>query len=261
MIYDGRQRSVVFESGVSQLTALAIPDADGDGHRDVLAGYPGSNRVEILSGVSFQSIRVLSRPRPSVEEFGRSLDLLDDYTGDGIREWGIAAQTVASNPQTGLRDGRYLIYDGATSDVYASVTPDNQTITFGTNVRRLGDVTGDQRPDLLISVHPGLVKVYPASQLVVDTDTSPTLAPAVVEVAPNPASGPTSIRYSTPAPGFVRLTVVDALGREISRLVDREEPAGDHSVIFTPSVSMVGSYFIRLETPNGTSAIPFTAIH
>lgn len=68
---------------------------------------------------------------------------------------------------------------------------------------------------------------------------------------PNPFQRATTIRYTLPQPGKVRLVVYDLLGREVARLVDREVPAGAHAVRFEPTGLASGLYFYRLETPEG----------
>ncbi|AEN74336.1 hypothetical protein Rhom172_2443 [Rhodothermus marinus SG0.5JP17-172] len=68
---------------------------------------------------------------------------------------------------------------------------------------------------------------------------------------PNPFHKATTIRYTLPQPGKVRLVVYDLLGREVARLVDREMPAGTHAVRFEPQGLSSGLYFYRLETPEG----------
>jgi subtilisin family serine protease len=47
-----------------------------------------------------------------------------------------------------------------------------------------------------------------------------------VSVGPNPASGPTSIRYTIPAPSRVEVSVLDVAGRRVRHLVNGPEPAG-----------------------------------
>ena len=47
---------------------------------------------------------------------------------------------------------------------------------------------------------------------------------------PNPFNPSTTIRYSLPSGGRVGLVIYDLLGREVSRLVDREEAEGIHQV-------------------------------
>tara|TARA_Y100001935_G_scaffold223573_1_gene199125 strand:- start:23709 stop:26729 length:3021 start_codon:yes stop_codon:yes gene_type:complete len=67
---------------------------------------------------------------------------------------------------------------------------------------------------------------------------------------PNPFNPSTNISYQLPEHGRVRLTVFDALGREIATLVNGLQNAGNHSVTFDASGLSSGIYFYRLETGN-----------
>lgn len=63
---------------------------------------------------------------------------------------------------------------------------------------------------------------------------------------PNPFNPLTIIRYSLPLDSRVTLKLYDALGREISTLVDGEERAGWHEVHLDAAKLSSGIYFYRL---------------
>ena len=67
---------------------------------------------------------------------------------------------------------------------------------------------------------------------------------------PNPFNPSTAIEYTLAAPGRVRLSVFDVLGREIAILADGDQAAGTHMVNFGPSSVTVplssGVYILRL---------------
>jgi len=75
---------------------------------------------------------------------------------------------------------------------------------------------------------------------------------------PVPSGTPTSIRFTTPQTGPVRLSVYDVSGREVARLTDGVLPAGPHEVFWKGqdrkgnSVA-VGLYYYRLLTPEASS--------
>ena len=83
-------------------------------------------------------------------------------------------------------------------------------------------------------------------------DAAP-LALALETPAPNPFNPTTTIRYTLPAAGAVRLTVYDASGRMVARLVDENQNMGVHAVTWNghdtrgATVSS-GVYFARLES-------------
>ena len=65
---------------------------------------------------------------------------------------------------------------------------------------------------------------------------------------PNPFNPTTSIRYSIPRKCNVLLTVVDISGREIAKLVDREQSSGKYKVKFNGEGLPSGIYFYQLKS-------------
>ena len=79
--------------------------------------------------------------------------------------------------------------------------------------------------------------------------------PRTLELAqnyPNPFNPATSIEFSLPAAGIVRLTVYDVLGRQIQELVKGAMPAGVHTLSFDGSRRASGVYYYVLDV-TGTS--------
>ena len=64
---------------------------------------------------------------------------------------------------------------------------------------------------------------------------------------PNPFNSSTRIRYALPQQAPVRLAVYDLQGRLVDVLVERDQPAGRHEVIFEAGALPSGGYFYRLE--------------
>jgi hypothetical protein len=67
---------------------------------------------------------------------------------------------------------------------------------------------------------------------------------------PNPFNPATSIRYRLPSAGRVVLSVYDLLGREVARLVDAVQPAGNHVARFDARGLAGGVYVYRLIAPS-----------
>lgn len=67
---------------------------------------------------------------------------------------------------------------------------------------------------------------------------------------PNPFNPTTTINYSLPQEGFVKIAVYDVLGKEIAVLVNRNVTAGYHSVNFDASQLHSGLYFYRIQANN-----------
>lgn len=84
-------------------------------------------------------------------------------------------------------------------------------------------------------------------------DEDPTVLPEATILSPNypnPFNPSTTISYSVPSSGPVRLAVHDILGREVAVLVDGVTPAGTHQVRFDASNLTSGLYLYTLETPS-----------
>ncbi len=74
-----------------------------------------------------------------------------------------------------------------------------------------------------------------------------------IENYPNPFNPSTVISYQLPVNTFVMLKVYDALGREVKALVNEDEPAGYHNIVFDGSSLPSGLYFYRLTAGKYTS--------
>ena len=69
---------------------------------------------------------------------------------------------------------------------------------------------------------------------------------------PNPFNPTTTISFSLPYKSFVSLKVFDALGREVTTLVDEELSAGDHSRLWNGGNMSSGIYFYSLQAGSFT---------
>ena len=82
-----------------------------------------------------------------------------------------------------------------------------------------------------------------------DTNSEPS-AFALEQNYPNPFNPTTTITYSLVNAGRVNLSVFNSIGQKVSTLVDKNQPAGKHSVLFDASSLPSGIYFYRLNTGN-----------
>ena len=80
-----------------------------------------------------------------------------------------------------------------------------------------------------------------------DPFTEETLTPSVT-ISPNPANPATTISYTIAKSARVNLDIYSINGQKVATLVDRNMPAGRHSVVFDSSSLASGVYFYRLET-------------
>jgi hypothetical protein len=72
---------------------------------------------------------------------------------------------------------------------------------------------------------------------------------------PNPFNPSTTIAYSLPAGGEIRLSVYNVKGQMIRELVNEERPQGQHTVVWDGTDKKAGQvcsgiYFVRLESGN-----------
>ena len=67
---------------------------------------------------------------------------------------------------------------------------------------------------------------------------------------PNPFNPTTNIKFALPNSGHVKLTIYDALGREVETLVNNELVAGTHTIEWTARNMASGVYLYRIEANN-----------
>jgi hypothetical protein len=77
---------------------------------------------------------------------------------------------------------------------------------------------------------------------------------------PNPFNPSTTIRYTVNAKGFVEVSVLDVLGKEINVLIGKEHTVGSYTTQWNGSTSQrskapSGVYFVRLKTALGVQTI------
>ena len=70
---------------------------------------------------------------------------------------------------------------------------------------------------------------------------------------PNPFNPSTTIHYGLPHSSFVTLAVYNTLGQQVAQLVNGQQQAGYHNVVFRGDGLASGMYFYRLEAGSFTS--------
>jgi hypothetical protein len=87
----------------------------------------------------------------------------------------------------------------------------------------------------------------------VDVDVTLPLEYALEQNYPNPFNPSTMIKYSIPEDGFVKLSVYNLLGEDVTTLVNTVQKAGRYEVVFDASNFASGVYLYRLKAQNYSS--------
>jgi hypothetical protein len=93
-----------------------------------------------------------------------------------------------------------------------------------------------------------LPAIRATADLLIRSDDSATVPQEffLAQNYPNPFNPATTIDYSLPEPGSVRLIVYDLLGRQVARLVDEHQSAGPHTAVFDATQHASGTYIYVL---------------
>lgn len=77
---------------------------------------------------------------------------------------------------------------------------------------------------------------------------------------PNPATGMTTLRYQLAEAGSIRLSVLDALGREVALVVDGVHRPGEHSARVPADALAPGIYVVRLQASGAVRSTRLTVV-
>ncbi len=262
------------QSGRFGIAVSAAGDADGDGTNDVLVGAggeqsagPNSGRAYLFSGAT--GTLLLTLESPNAEQtgfFGSAVAGIDDLDADGRPELLIGGQ--GENTVGGFGAGRVYAFGGADGGLLFTLESPNAQPggVFGSAVAAAGDTDGDGRPDILLGAmgedmpaggSAGRAYVVSAP-IATASPPAPNGASLRVEASPNPTRGDVSISFVLPLDGAIRLSVFDALGREVARPANGERRAGRHDVSLRALPP--GAYLLRLAAGADVSVGRLTVI-
>jgi hypothetical protein len=137
-----------------------IGDVNGDGVDDILVGAlrehrfatDRAGRVHLLSGADGTLLRTIDTPQTDRGDrasgaFGSAIVGLPDLTGDGIPDLAVSAPV-----ESGESGAVYLLSGSDGSSIRRLTPPTNPSgdALFGLSLSRIGDLTGDGVPDLVV---------------------------------------------------------------------------------------------------------------
>ena len=162
--------------------------------------------------------------------------------------WSVAGLAPAPEGGMWINLGRGLAYfDGSSWHAFS-------TFPTGRPFASIGALAVDASGQVWIGEHDNLYTLRFSEQ---PTVTEIPERPAVTyfsSVYPNPFRSAAQIAFTLPEPMPVRLTVYDALGREVAVLADGKYGPGRHTITFDAGEQASGLYLYRLVTPRGAEA-------
>lgn len=103
--------------------------------------------------------------------------------------------------------------------------------------------------------------VWFVNPVVLNAETNtPPLDYSLSQNYPNPFNPSTSIKYTIPEAGFVKLIIYDAAGSEVARLIDDYRQAGIHTQKFDSRNLSSGIYFARFSCGDFSKTIKMTLL-
>jgi arabinogalactan endo-1,4-beta-galactosidase len=177
---------------------------------------------------------------------GRRLDQ-EQYSVNSASFW----SGVCYIPQSGLSAGSVLEYKYFVENSIGNRLEGggNRSLVFTESLLARGDTT----------LHWDYFRIPDGCCLTVTADHGPS-GFDLLSNTPNPFNGETRIVYRLGRPSRVRLDVHDLYGRRVAVLVNENQPAGPHSIVWNAEkteglLPASGVYFIRIQTDEGMRTI------
>jgi hypothetical protein len=117
----------------------------------------------------------------------------------------------------------------------------------------LADFDGDDDADIIANDNGSLVLYENRSTLSIEDNAAIPHSIAICRAYPNPFNAQTTISFTLPQAGKVKLSVYDIAGRLVETITEREFPAGENRVIWDASDKRSGVYFVRVNADKSQS--------
>jgi hypothetical protein len=192
------------------------------------------------------------------------------WTTTGIIICTAAGDQIYSQLVGDGNNGAYIVWEdhrnAGNSDIYAQRIASNAAITWSANGFGICTISNDQlKPGIISNGNNGAIVVWQDYRSGNNFDvymngfnTSgiitaiPEFGTTPVEYSlsqnyPNPFNPVTQIDYQIPESGNVKISIFNALGKEVNVLVNESQNAGDHKIVWNASEFPSGVYIYKLE--------------
>jgi hypothetical protein len=249
---------------------VPLADFNGDGYEDIFFGGESNHPY----GIYFGGPQMDDRMDVVVNIQGGSYFALDDAATGDFNHDGYADLLVGHAVDLAYEFEIYIYLGGPDVDsvMYGDIYINHEMIPgsqmyFGHKVASIGDFTGDGIDDFSVFSYVDLYGVgdcdvtifagydATATDVVDGPDSELPSGYKLEQNYPNPFNPSTTIEFELPHRGHATLSVYNILGRRVATLVDRELPAGHHTITWDGraddgNIPATGIYLYRL-TANG----------
>ncbi|MEM1041617.1 MAG: T9SS type A sorting domain-containing protein [Bacteroidota bacterium] len=229
--------------------------ADGDG--DVFAVCNGTDQVVVFDTAAGNVATTVTSTADLGSAFGLGQDAAllgsgDDerllvVTATGLVPFDVDAYTFGSAIAIADTDARpvgAVGYD-AERDQYILGRPDPTNPFSAAGTVTTHSASGALLGTVAAGVFPDYVSVY-AAPSVANEGPADAADFALTSVYPNPMADRAAVAFTLGQSAPVRVSVYDALGREVAVLADGPRAAGDHTVALDAAVLPSGVYLVRV---------------
>jgi hypothetical protein len=220
-------------------------DTDQDGKPEIFMKdyWYGSNPGAALTmyeatGDNTYNLVEIDTIRGSMDAL-EGLSCCGDVDGDSVEEVVVSVGT------------RVIIYKATGDDKYERVWEwDNDMgdpLNGYTAVVACHDFNKNGYDEVVISGS-GKTSVFEIDKASITESKTKPLGVARISVTPNLIKNSATIKYSIPNDGRVELTVYDAVGRMVKKLINKDLKAGAYTIAWRETALPAGIYFVRLKT-------------
>lgn len=216
---------------------MACPgDLNADGYDDL---FVASSDYDDTAWVYFGGSEMDSLPDVVIVGFFKHAAPAGDINGDGYDD------LITSCDWSFASSGHvFIFYGGPAFNSLADVRIYNSDSPvyldhFGMAIAGLGDFNGDGVDDFAFSaldaLSRGVVYIYSGTGEPTDVPDDQENLPTSFTLRqnyPNPFNPQTTIDFTLPRRGSVKITVVDVLGRQVAMLADRVMSSGQHTIVW-----------------------------